>query len=62
MKTKDILHYSIAAVALTIIVISLLVLGDALLNGGLTLAKGIWCAVGFFGGETVLKVIGAWEY
>ena len=62
MKTKNILHYSIAAVALTIIVISLLVFGGALLNGGLTLAKGIWCAAGFFGGEAVLKVIGEYEW
>lgn len=62
MSIRVILHNTIAAVALTIIVISLLVLGGALLNGGLTLAKGIWCAAGFFGGEAVLKVIGEYEW
>lgn len=62
MSIRVILHNAIAAVALTIIVISLLVLGGALLNGAMTLAKGIWCAAGFFGGEAVLKVIGEYEW
>ena len=62
MSIRVILHNTIAAVALTIIVISLLIFGGALLNGAMTLAKGIWCAAGFFGGEAVLRVIGAWEY
>lgn len=62
MSIRAMLHNTIAAMALTIIVISLLVLGGALLNGTMTLAKGIWCAAGFFGGEAVLKMIGAWEY
>lgn len=62
MSIRVILHNTIAAVALTVIVISLLVLGGALLNGTMTLAKGIWCAAGFFGGEAVLKVIGEYEW
>lgn len=62
MSIRAMLHNTIAAVALTIIAISLLILGGALLNGAMTLAKGIWCAAGVFGGEAVLKVIGEYEY
>lgn len=62
MSIRVILHNTIAAVALAIIATSLLVFGGALLNGAMTLAKGIWCAAGFFGGEAVLKVIGEYEW
>lgn len=62
MNIKAVLHNIIAVVALALIVISLLIFGGALLNGAMTLAKGIWCAVGFFGGEAVLKAIGEYEW
>lgn len=62
MSIRAILHNTVAALALTMIVISLLFFADAVLNGGITLTKGIWCAAGFFGGEAVLKVIGEYEW
>lgn len=62
MSIRVILHNTIAVVALAIIAVSLLVTADMVLNGGFTLTKGIWCAVGIFGGETVLKVIGEYEW
>lgn len=62
MNVRAIIHNTIAAVALVMIGISLLFFADAVLNGGATIARYILCAVGFFGGETILKVGGEYEW
>lgn len=61
MSIRAILHNTVAVIALVMIALSLLFFADAVLNGG-AVARYVLCAVGFFGGETILKAVGAYEY
>ena len=62
MSIRAILHNAIAAAALIMIVISILILVDCLLYVGVTVGRIVTSAGLLFGGTTILKVIGEWEY